>query len=134
MKDFVLSSASDLSRLRSGSDRRFYRRIEIDPSLRHGSTAGTLAILVRSLNRHLNVCGCGLASIFVVVGLASLAWHFGHSQMVHWQEWSLWASALGMLCAAACAGKLISLAYSEWMFRRLLRRLAEALTLTGSPT
>lgn len=130
MKIFVVSSASDLSRLRRGSDRRFYRRIEIDPSLQHGSTAGTLANLVGSLNRHLNVCGCGLASIFVVVGLACLVWNFGHRRLVHWQEWRLWATAFGFLCAAACAGKLISLAYSEWMFRRLLGRLAVALTTT----
>ena len=132
MRSFVVSSTSELIRLRRGSDRRFYRRIEIDPSLRDGAMAGALAILVAGLNRHLNACGCGLASV-VVVSLACLAWRFSFSWM-HWQDWQLWATAFGVLCAAASAGKLVSLAYSEWMFRRLLGRLAETLTSDGSPT
>jgi hypothetical protein len=131
MRTFIISPTSDLSLLHRGGERRFYAKIEIDATIRDPASREALAHVVSDLNRHLNACGCGLASVFVVVTMAALAAFHGSS----WRDWPSIGWQTGgtvfvTLCAAAALGKLIGIAYSEWMFRRLLTRLAAMLRLT----
>ena len=132
MRTFVIRPTSDLALLRRGSERRFYGKIEIDAALRDSDGGVALAVVVGGLNRHLNACGCGLASLFVVMAMAGLAMFHGTA----WREspglsWQTGAMVFITLCAAAALGKLIGITHSEWMFRRLLRRLADILGASG---
>lgn len=131
MRTFIISPASDLSLLHRGGERRFYARIEIDAAVRESSGGAALAALVKGLNRHLNACGCGLASVFVVMAMAGLALVYGTA----WHDspslsWQTGATVFVALCTAAVLGKLIGIAHSEWQFRRLLKRVAVILRAT----
>lgn len=132
MRTFLISSTSDLALLRRGSERRFYGKIEVDTALRESGAGEALAGVVGGLNRHLNACGCGLASVFVVMAMAGLATFYGTT----WRDspglnWQTGAMVFVALCAAAALGKLIGIAHSEWRFRRLLKRVAVILRTTG---
>ncbi|MDP2367341.1 hypothetical protein [Rhodoferax sp.] len=131
MRTFIIRPTSDLALLRRGSERRFYGRIEIDAAVLESDGGEALAVVVGGLNRHLNACGCGLASVFVVMTMAGLAMFHGTA----WREspglsWQTGAMVFITLCAAAALGKLIGIAHSEWVFRRLLKRLAVTLRTT----
>jgi hypothetical protein len=134
VRTFVISPTSDLALLRRGSERRFYGRIEVDAALRESGAGEALAGLAGGLNRHLNACGCGLASVFVVMAMAGLALFYGTA----WHDspdlgWQRGATVFVVLCAAAALGKLIGVAHSEWRFRRLLERVAVILRRTEQP-
>jgi len=134
MRTFLISPTSDLTLLRRGSERRFYGKIEVDAAARESIDGEALAAVVKGLNRHLNACGCGLASVFVVMAMAGLALVYGTA----WHDspslsWQTGATVFVALCTAAVLGKLTGIAHSEWQFRRLLKRVAVLLRRTEQP-
>jgi hypothetical protein len=128
MKIFIIHSANDLAVLRKSSERRFYRKVEFSTAIRRKCGDVALTAVAASLSRHLNACGCGLASLFVALTMASYAIAYGMSwSSVIRTSWKSAVVFFTLLCGAAITGKLIGIAHSEWQFRRLLRRTEELL-------
>jgi hypothetical protein len=128
MKSFMIYSGNDLGVLRQGSERRFYRKVEFSPAIRRKCGDVALTSVAAGLNRHLNACGCGLASLFVALTIAGSTVAYGMSWLtVISTSWTSAVVLFALLCGAAITGKLIGLAYSEWQFRRFLHHAEEIL-------
>jgi hypothetical protein len=121
MTSFMINSANDLALLRRSSERQLYGKVEFSQLILRKFGDDALTVAAVGLTRHLNACGCGLASVFVVLAIAVFAISYGTIwPAIALFSWKSGAMVFAVLCSAALLGKLIGLAYSEWRFRQLL--------------
>ena len=125
----VLNTVDDAMLLLKRGAAYHFNRVEIAPDMQSARQV-QIEPMVRSINRHLRPCGCGVAAVLVCLSLTGmgLAWVRGMAWPFGWSFSAEIALSIGLVFCAAGLGKAAGVAFSLYRLRQQTMALVHILS------